>query len=444
METDRAPPWMRLGPTLPLAAPACTWNAARVTPAADRFPDTHLTLCLTHDCNLRCRYCYGGAKSKRHMTLAVGRAALDRAVARTSERLHLVYFGGEPLLRWRTLVALTERAAELATAASLELRPTVTTNGTLLTDERTAWLRERRFVLAISCDGTKEAHDANRRDARGRSSHARTVAGLRRALDAGLGLRVILVLHPDNVDLLPDSLAFLHDLGAGDFVVNPDWSADWQDEPLQARWEHAYEAAARLWTDAHRAGRPFWLSFVDDKIAAAVKGGYTPAERCDLGRRNLVVAPSGRLYPCDRLVGEDREVRAETQRRREKGNRVGRTAVTRADEGGFAIGDVRSGPDPTLVAALVARTCGMPADCLECAIAPRCRNRCACANLALTGDPGVPSATLCFHEQLAVRVADAAAETLAAERNESFLRRLGPPNMCRPARSRTPTGLTAS
>ncbi|MBI5502527.1 MAG: radical SAM protein [Deltaproteobacteria bacterium] len=397
-----------------------------MTPAADRSPDTHLTLCLTHDCNLRCRYCYGGAKSKRHMSLAVGCAALEHAVARTSERLHLVFFGGEPLLRWQTLVALTERAEESAAAAGLELRPTVTTNGTLLTERRVAWLQERRFVLAVSCDGTKEAHDANRRDPRGRSSHARTVAGLRRALAAGLGLRVILVLHPDNVDLLPESLACLREQGAADFVVNPDWSADWRDESLRARWERAYESAARLWSDAHRDGRPFWLSFVDDKIAAAVKGGYTAAERCDLGRRNLVVAPSGRLYPCDRLVGEDRNVRAETQRGREEA--TGMTAAGTAGGSAFVIGDVASGPDPERIAALVARTCGMPAECLECAIAPRCRNRCACANLALTGDVAVPSETLCFHEQLAVRVADAAAETLAAEGNESFLRRLGPPD----------------
>jgi uncharacterized protein len=140
------------------------------------------------------------------------------------------------------------------------------------------------------------------------------------------------------------------------------------------------------------------MSFLDDRIAAHVKGGYTPAERCDLGRRNLVVAPSGRLYPCDRLVGEDRDER-------------------------FVLGDVRTGPDPSRVAALVARTCRLPVECVGCAIAPRCRNRCACANLALTGRIDAPSETLCFHEQLAVRTADDAAKTLLAERNARFLRR---------------------
>ena len=108
-------------------------------------------------------------------------------------------------------------------------------------------------------------------------------------------MRTILVLDPANLDRVPASLAFLHSLGAADFVVNPNWAAEWTGREVQERWARAYGGAARLWVEAHRGKKPFWLSFVDDKIAAQLKGGYTAAERCDLGRRNLVVAPSGRL-----------------------------------------------------------------------------------------------------------------------------------------------------
>ena len=369
-----------------------------VTEGAPRYDDVHLTLCLTHDCNLRCRYCYGGEKSRRHMSLATARAALELALARTSARLHLVFFGGEPLLRWRTLTTLADEARARGREAGVELRPTVTTNGTLLSPARVAWLRDHDFVVAVSCDGVRAAHDAHRLGPDGRSSHARTTTGLQRALAAGLPVRTILVLDPATVELLPASLAWLRSLGAADFVVNPNWFADWTAEELRERWARAYAAAAALWVAAFREDRPFWLSFLDDKVSTHLKGGYTPSERCDLGRRNLVVAPSGRLYPCDRLVGEDRDER-------------------------FVIGDVSTGPVPERVAALVQRTCAMPADCLECAVAPRCRNRCACANLALTGAIDTPSETLCFHEQLAIRTADTAAATLFAERNPAFLRR---------------------
>ena len=40
-----------------------------------------LVLTVTHACNLRCGYCYAGAKSSRTMDPSVGRRAIDRAVA---------------------------------------------------------------------------------------------------------------------------------------------------------------------------------------------------------------------------------------------------------------------------------------------------------------------------------------------------------------------------
>jgi hypothetical protein len=39
----------------------------------------------------------------------------------------------------------------------------------------------------------------------------------------------------------------------------------------------------------------------------------------------------------------------------------------------------------------------------------------------MTGNLGTPSETLCFHEQLAIRTADHAADILFAENNPQFL-----------------------
>jgi uncharacterized protein len=197
---------------------------------------------------------------------------------------------------------------------------------------------------------------------------------------------------------LAPSIDELRALGADDFVVNPNWAADWSDEALRERWAEAYAAVAARYVEAYRHGRPFWISLLDPKIAAHIKGGYLPEERCDLGRRNWVVAPGGNLYPCDRLVGEDHD-------------------------SPYVIGHVTSGVDPARVAQLVQAVCQLPEECAGCAVASRCRNRCACANLAMTGDAACPSELLCFHEQLTVRLADEAAEQLFDERNEAFVRR---------------------
>ena len=40
-----------------------------------------VTLCLTHDCTLRCPYCYAGEKRRKAMPWEVAKAAIDRTVA---------------------------------------------------------------------------------------------------------------------------------------------------------------------------------------------------------------------------------------------------------------------------------------------------------------------------------------------------------------------------
>jgi len=357
--------------------------------------DVHLTLCLTHDCNLRCSYCYGGCKQKRDMSAETARRAVDLALARVSQRLHLVFFGGEPLLRWQDLVAFTGYARERATAAGIEVKPTVTTNGTLLDDERIVWLVAERFLVALSCDGVRAAHDRNRRDAAGGSTYDVTLTAIRKCSAAGLRLRVVLVLDPSNVELLPESLAALAASGAHELVVNVNWAADWSPESVRSQCQAAFQRCADLYLEAYRQNKPFWLSLFDGKIASHIKGGYLPEDRCDLGQRNLVVAASGRLYPCDRLVGEDRDAST-------------------------SVGDVWTGPDEQRIGRFVSQVTSPP-ECQACALASRCRNRCACANLAMTGAVDIPSETLCFHEQLAIRSADRVAQALFAERNPRFL-----------------------
>jgi uncharacterized protein len=332
------------------------------------------------------------------MSLSTGRAAIELALARTSKRLHLIFFGGEPLLRWPSLVALTEYARTRTSAEGLQLHPSVTTNGTRLSQERANFLRDNRFVTAISCDGCQQAHDCNRLDKRGGPSHARTVEGIRVACETGLRVRAILVLDPLNVHLLVASVTELRSLGVRDIVINPNWAADWAAPELRARWTESYEGLAGVYVDAYRNESPLWISVIDTKIQSHIKGGMLSAERCDLGRRDLVVAPSGNLYPCDRMVGEDNDDR-------------------------WVIGHVSTGTESARVDRMVQPATTLPVDCVGCALASRCRNRCACANLAMTGALSEPSDTLCFHEQLSVRVADDAAERLYGEKNDGFIRR---------------------
>jgi uncharacterized protein len=354
-----------------------------------------VTLVLTHDCNLGCGYCFAGAKSRRAMGDEVMDRALDLAFAGDGP-IQLGFFGGEPLIEWERLVRATGIARARAAESGRELLLTVTTNGTLLDEERVAWLVERGFLVGLSIDGDRAAHEATRPTRGGRSSFDRVLRGLDLLVIAGARLETITVVDPANVERLGASVRFLASRGVDRIALNPNFGADWSDAALAA-WERGYLDVATFYAERSLAGRPLKVNVLDDKLVAHSKGGYGEGDRC-CGRGAVAVAPSGNLYACARLVGEDADPAL----------RIGH--VLRGLDGRRMLFDARRGP--------------VNEDCGGCAERRRCASDCACANREETGEIGVAGGVQCFHEKLAMRAADAAGRRLWRARSPHFLARV--------------------
>ena len=197
------------------------------------------TLSLTHDCNLGCTYCYSGEKSRRAMSWEVAKASLDFGFGqiRPDDHFQLGFFGGEPLLEWDLLVKSTEYAEKLSEEKGVELRKTVTTNGTLLTPEKVTWLKENDFYPAFSMDGNRAMHDATRPLIGGKSSFDQTVKGLRHLLVDFPDAEVIVVIDPSNIEHLYDSVVFLsEEEDVKRIAINPNFYTEWPDDKLEI-WE---------------------------------------------------------------------------------------------------------------------------------------------------------------------------------------------------------------
>ena len=359
-----------------------------------------VTLCLTHDCNLRCRYCYAGRKRAVRMSEETARLGIDLALGELVRRdrtkpFDLGFFGGEPLLEWDRLCAADAYAAARCRAEGVRLRRTVTTNLTLLTPERVAWLAARRYQIGCSIDGAAAQHDACRVRPDGTGSHADALRGLRLLRGYPGRLETVCVVTPATVPFVPESVRFLLGESRAPIALNIDFGAAW-DEPALAALDDAYAAVAALVLAEYRAGREAHVTWIDGKIRTLLRGGYPACHRCRPVERELAVAPSGNLYPCPNLVGDD-------------------------DRAELRLGDVRRGFDRGAVLRALARTgCHSP-ECAACPIRERCMNWCCCANYFSAGATDRASPLLCHHERLAVRLADALAETLLSERNETFL-----------------------
>jgi uncharacterized protein len=362
----------------------------------------HVTLVLTHECNLACTYCYAGEKFRKDMDWDTVVRSVELALAAPPRRLpwedddppvDIGFFGGEPLICWDTFVRACEYARGRAAELGRRLRLAVTTNGTLITPERARRMRELGVEVTLSLDGDRGAHEATRPQRGGRSSFDDVVAGARNLLDAGGALDVIAVVAPQNVRRLGESVGFLVELGARQVILNPCFEEAWSDEDLEA-WERGMRDAAEVYASAMRRGRAVAMPTFDNKLLAAAKGGLASCDSCGSGEREIAVAPSGNLYPCARMVGEDRDHR-------------------------LVIGDLDRGIDAARVGGL-ARGPSDPA-CETCAEKWRCGASCACANLAETGTTNVPGGTQCWYEQASARIADEVGMKLLAEKDPTFI-----------------------
>ena len=334
------------------------------------------------------------------MSFDVARRGVDMALGGSDDRRALLtFFGGEPLLHLPLMRRIAAYARSEAIRLQRRLRMVVVTNGTLLEEEAADFLVENDVYVGVSLDGCQAAHDATRVLADGGPTYDRVVRNVRAYLERGEGpgLRVVAVIDPANVDHLAGSLDALLDLGVRNVAMNINYEAEW-DEDARERFSEGITALGTRYMAAHRHGVPFTLQLLDDKIITHLQGGYTCADRCDFGCEEAAVAPSGRLYPCERLVGED-------------------------DRDDLVIGHVDTGIDASRRDALIATKNQTRQDCAECALLGRCMHWCGCVNHALTGSVGEVSGLLCWFEQQVIEQADRCASVLHEEGCEGFRRR---------------------
>ncbi|MBM4251934.1 MAG: radical SAM protein [Deltaproteobacteria bacterium] len=110
-----------------------------------------ISLNMAQGCNLRCTYCFAGEGdygSKGMMSFATAKAAIS-LLAQGKSSFHVVFFGGEPMLNF----AVMEQVVNWCEAEQLPITFSMTTNGTLLTAEKMAWLKAKKFALNLSYDG---------------------------------------------------------------------------------------------------------------------------------------------------------------------------------------------------------------------------------------------------------------------------------------------------
>ena len=274
-----------------------------------------LCLNIAHDCNLRCKYCFadeGEYHGRRAlMSFEVGKAALDFLVANSGDRrnLEVDFFGGEPLMNWEVVKQIVEYGRSIEKEKNKNFRFTITTNGTLLTDEILDYVNKEMGNIVLSIDGRKEVNDFMRPRKGGQGCYDDIVPKFLKVAESRHQLRYFVrgTFTHNNLDFSED-VKHLADLGFKQISVEPvvarpeDWYA-LKDEDIPKLCDE-YDKLARFYLERQEEGRGF--NFFHFNID--LEGGPCVAKRlsgCGSGCEYLGVTPWGDLYPCHQFVGNE-------------------------------------------------------------------------------------------------------------------------------------------
>jgi uncharacterized protein len=141
-----------------------------------------LTLAPTMVCNFGCDYCFQGAeKPKGTMSQEVQDAiiSLVRTAGPRNRRVHVAWYGGEPLLAADIIERLSDRLLALCNERASSYDASIVTNGYLLSAELAGRLARKRVVLAqITLDGASLEHDRRRHRLGGGATFERILSNI--------------------------------------------------------------------------------------------------------------------------------------------------------------------------------------------------------------------------------------------------------------------------
>ncbi|MGE4283975.1 MAG: thioether cross-link-forming SCIFF peptide maturase [Clostridia bacterium] len=274
-----------------------------------------LCLHVSHDCNLRCQYCFASTGSfhgdRLLMSSEIGKKAIDFVIKNSGKRrnIEIDFFGGEPLMNFEAVKDIVEYAKVQGAAFGKEFRFTITTNGMLLNDAIKEYINNNMSNIVLSLDGTKEVNDRMRFRVDGRGSYDSIVP---KFLDIAESRNqdnyyVRGTFTRKNLDFAKDVL-HLADLGFKQTSVEPVVAAETEEYALKEEdlpilyKEYEKLAVEYLIRKKEQRGFNFFHYMID------LTQGPCVAKRlsgCGSGHEYVAVTPEGDIYPCHQFVGNE-------------------------------------------------------------------------------------------------------------------------------------------
>ena len=275
-------------------------------------PIKALCLHVSHDCNLRCQYCFAstgdfGTGHRMTMDVETAKKAIDFVIQRSGSRrnIEVDFFGGEPLMAMDTVKATVDYARSLEEKHGKNFRFTITTNGVLLNEENIAYINREMSNAVLSLDGRPEVNDKMRKTISGTGSYDVILPKFQKLVegrgDKDYYLRGTFTRY--NRDFSADVMHIadqgFRNVSVEPVVGSPDCDYTFREEDLPGILAEYEKLAEQL---LHRPDVNFFHFNVD---LSQGPGGITRLRGWGAGCAYVAITPEGDIYPCHQFVGNE-------------------------------------------------------------------------------------------------------------------------------------------
>ena len=321
-----------------------------------RYGMRHLELMVTHDCNMRCLYCYGASPAHgtekspylfgaftRGMSLETAKSGVDYLLkhAGKQKNLSVTFFGGEPLLEFDLIRNIVPYIRQRETDTGKHISLSLSTNGLLLTDDVVAFLQKNRIGCQVSMDGTPDLHDRNRRLQGDLPSYEKILPGIQKLLSIRKNRTPARATVSHKTANLPEIVEHLIRLGFGSVHIEPciasNGNLSIQDEDVKTIQEQN-ETLSQFLVKSVQNGR--FVNYTN--LVRFIRHTRVIRDRlayhCGAGRTYFALSQDGAFFPCHRFVGMP----------------------------DYQMGDLTQGMDPTLQKKILSLTVDNRPGCRDC------------------------------------------------------------------------------
>lgn len=263
--------------------------------------DMALTILPTRGCNFGCIYCYEQDRPNVLMNEQTEKAIVKFVCSNSNlKRLSVVWYGGEPLLNFDSMVRLTKMFKQL----NIEYSAKIVSNGYLLTKEKVDLMKDLAIRnIQITFDGSEEIHNQRRFLLGGQPTYRKIMDNLKYLLSINKEITIDIRTNIDRRnkdDYNKFYQDFKSEINDKRVTMYPGFVSDLLSS----------ECVSPEFNISEGGYKAQFILDIFDKYGIEIKS-FLPKYRrhsCVASKYfAFVIGPEGELYKCWRMVGNQKE-----------------------------------------------------------------------------------------------------------------------------------------